>query len=129
MAIVALILDIGIKISELNALNIEDYDRNFSYLYVQKREVKINTDTKEKLDQYIDQDRTVVLETDSRHFPLFVTSAGKRLAVRSIQSILKNILPWETVNRQFQRKDCGRYQRRDIIRRQEMFRDSKSGLE
>ena len=89
MAIVALILDIGIKISELNALNIEDYDRNFSYLYVQKREVKINTDTKEKLDQYIDQDRTVVLETDSRHSPLFVTSAGKRLAVRSIQSILK----------------------------------------
>lgn len=89
MAIVALILDTGIKVSELNALNTEDYDRNFSQLYVQKREVKINTGTKEKLDQYIDQGRTAPAETDSRQSPLFVTSAGKRLAVRSIQSILK----------------------------------------
>lgn len=89
MAIVALILDIGIKVSELNALNIEDYDRDFSYLYVQKRRVKINTDTKEKLEQYIDQGRTVALETDRRQNPLFATSDGKRLAVRSIQSILK----------------------------------------
>lgn len=89
MAIVALILDTGIKISELNALNIEDYDRNFSQLYIQKREVKINKDAQEKLEQYIDQGRTVSKEADSRQSPLFVTSDGKRLAVRSIQSILK----------------------------------------
>lgn len=89
MAIVALILDTGIKVSELNALNTEDYDRNFSLLYVQKRAVKINVDTKKKLNQYIDQERIVVAEIDSRQSPLFVATDGKRLAVRSIQSILK----------------------------------------
>jgi integrase/recombinase XerC len=89
VAIVALILDTGIKVSELTALNAEDYDRKFSQIYVRKRELKINTDTKEKLDQYIDQGRTVTAESDSRQSPLFVTSDGKRLAVRSIQNILK----------------------------------------
>ena len=45
--------------------------------------------TKEKLEQYIDQGRTVLAGADNRQSPLFVTSNGKRLAVRSIQSILK----------------------------------------
>ena len=40
MAIVALILNTGIKASKLNVLNTEDYDRDFSLLYVQKGEVK-----------------------------------------------------------------------------------------
>lgn len=88
MAIVSLILNTGIRISELNALNIEDYDRNFAQLYIQKREVNINRDTKENLEQYIDQERAVLAEADGSS-PLFVTSDGKRLAVRSIQSILK----------------------------------------
>ena len=89
MAIVALILDTGIRISELNALNIDDYDRGFSQLYIQKRAIKVDKDTKEKLEQYIDQGRTVLAGADNRQSPLFVTSNGKRLAVRSIQSILK----------------------------------------
>ena len=89
IAIIALILDTGIKVSELNALNTEDYDRDLSQLFVQKREVKINTYTKEKLDQYIDQGRTITTETDSGQSPLFITSDGKRLVVRSIQSIIK----------------------------------------
>lgn len=89
ITIVALILDTGLKVSELNALNTEDYDRDFSILVVRNRVVKINTYTKEKLDQYIDQCRTITTETDSRQSPLFVTSDGKRLAVRSIQSIIK----------------------------------------
>ena len=87
MAMIALILDTGIKISEVNALNIEDFDRNFSEIYIQKRTIQIKKETKEKLEQYIDRSRAGSNVSDRRS-PLFVTSDGKRLAVRSIQRIL-----------------------------------------
>lgn len=35
----------------------EDYDRDNSLLYVRKRAVKIKKETKERLEQYLDQDR------------------------------------------------------------------------
>ena len=89
MAMIALILDTGIKISEVNALNIEDFDRDFSQIYIQKRTISLKKDTKEKLEQYIDHGRAVSLEADARTFPLFATFDGRRLAVRSIQRILK----------------------------------------
>ncbi|MDE7200666.1 MAG: tyrosine-type recombinase/integrase [Lachnospiraceae bacterium] len=88
MAMITLMLDTGIKISEVNALNIEDFDRNFSQIYVQKRAIKMKKETRERVEQYIDQSRVVSTDSD-RLSPLFVTSDGKRLAVRSIQRILK----------------------------------------
>lgn len=89
MAMIALILDTGIKISEVNALNIEDFDRNFSQIYIQKRTINLKKDTREKLEQYIDHGRAVQSGPDDRVSPLFVTSDGRRLAVRSIQRVLK----------------------------------------
>lgn len=89
MAMIALILDAGIRISEVNALNIEDFDRNFSQIYIQKRTINLKKDTSEKLEQYIDHGRTVPSGSDDRVSPLFVTSDGRRLAVRSIQRVLK----------------------------------------
>ena len=88
IAMISLILDTGIRISEVNELNMEDYDRNYLLLYVRKRAVKIKKETKERLEQYIDQDRARA-SGDGRLSPLFVTSDGSRLAVRSIQRILK----------------------------------------
>lgn len=87
-AIVTLILDTGIKISALNQLNIEDFDREYSLVYSQKRALKLKTETTEKLEQYLDQDRVNLSKTDSPS-PLFATADGRRLAVRSIQRILK----------------------------------------
>lgn len=89
MAMIALILDAGIRISEVNALNIEDFDRNFSQIYVQKRTINLKKETKEKLEQYIDHDRAAPSGHDDKVSPLFVTSDGRRLAVRSIQRVLK----------------------------------------
>jgi len=89
MAMIALILDAGIRISEVNALNIEDFDRNFSQIYIQKRTINLKKDTKEKLEQYIEHGRAVPSDPDDRVSPLFVTSDGRRLAVRSIQRVLK----------------------------------------
>lgn len=89
MAMIALILDAGIKISEVNALNIEDFDRNFSQIYIYKRTINLKKETKEKLEQYIDHGRGVSSESDEKILPLFVTSNGRRLAVRSIQRVLK----------------------------------------
>lgn len=88
MAMISLIFDTGIRISEVNELNMEDYDRDYSLLYVRKREVKIKKETRERLELYLDQDR-VMASDDGRFSPLFVTSDGSRLAVRSIQRILK----------------------------------------
>lgn len=89
MAMIALILDAGIRISEVNALDIEDFDRNFSQIYIQKRTISLKKETKEKLEQYIDHGRAVPSGPDDRVSPLFVTSDGRRLAVRSIQRVLK----------------------------------------
>lgn len=89
MAMIALILDAGIRISEVNALNIEDFDRNFSQIYVQKRTINLKKETKEKLEQYIDHGRAAPSGHDDKVSPLFVTSDGRRLAVRSIQRVLK----------------------------------------
>lgn len=89
IAMIALILDVGIKISEVNALNIEDFDRNFSQIYIQKRTINLKKETKEKLEQYIDHGRVVSSEHDDKVSPLFITSDGRRLAVRSIQRVLK----------------------------------------
>lgn len=87
-AIVTLILDTGIKISELNQLNIEDFDREYSLVYSQKRTLKLKKETREKLEQYLEQNRTNPAETGNPS-PLFATADGQRLAVRSIQRILK----------------------------------------
>ena len=87
-ALISLILDTGIKISEVNELNIENFDRNYSLVYTQKRAIKIKKETTERLEQYIDQYRVVSTE-NGRSSPLFVTADGSRLAVRSIQRILK----------------------------------------
>ncbi len=87
-ALISLILDTGIKISEVNELNIENFDRNYSLVYTQKRAIKIKKETTERLEQYIDQYRVVSIE-NGRSSPLFVTADGSRLAVRSIQRILK----------------------------------------
>ena len=71
IAMISLILDTGIRISEVNELNMEDYDRNYLLLYVRKRAVKIKKETKERLVQYIDQDRAMA-SGDGRLSPLFV---------------------------------------------------------
>lgn len=89
IAMIALILDTGIRISEVNALNIEDFDRNFSQIYIQKRTINLKKETREKLEQYIDHGRAVSSEPAGKVSPLFVTTDGRRLAVRSIQRILK----------------------------------------
>lgn len=88
IAMISLILDTGIKISEVNELNLENFDRDYSLVYIQKRAIRIKKETRERLEQYIDQDRADTLGAD-KALPLFVTSDGRRLAVRSIQRILK----------------------------------------
>lgn len=54
MAMISLILDTGIRISEVNELNMEDYDRDYSLLYVRKKGVKIKKETRERLELYLD---------------------------------------------------------------------------
>lgn len=129
MAMIALILDAGIRISEVNALNIEDFDRNFSQIYVQKRTINLKKETKEKLEQYIDHDRAAPSGHDDKVSPLFVTSDGRRLAVRSIQRVLKKYSSAGSGLQTISAEKLRRFLQQIFIRRPKICRSSRNGSE
>ena len=106
LAIIFLFLDTGLRISELQALNVSDVviyedliDDNKSECYVlavrKDRKNSLSTtkiyfsdESKEYIQDYLDS-RKGNGEVTSDNSPLFATTTGKRLSIREIQQMLK----------------------------------------
>lgn len=92
-AIILLLLDTGIRVSELHGINIEDVDfENSSVIIVRKggnvQTIYFSDETGMVLEQYIDvrKQKDVTLLSSE---PLFVTLKGARLGVRAIENLVK----------------------------------------
>lgn len=92
-ALVLLILDTGIRVSELHGLDIADIDLEDCSAIVYRKRNKIQTvyfsdETKELLEDYL-LERRIHSPTLTADEPLFSTLQGERLAVRSIEAMIK----------------------------------------
>ena len=106
LAIIFLFLDTGLRISELQALNVNDvviyedsFDPNKNECYVialRKGKKKSKTtskvyfsdESKEYIQDYLES-RQIQGEQFTENTPLFTTTAGERLSIREIQQMLK----------------------------------------
>lgn len=92
-ALISLFLGTGIRISELVGLDIEDVDFRDSSIHVYRKggksqKVFFSSDVEDALLSYLDYSREILLgEHDSS--ALFISQRGTRLAVRSVEAVLK----------------------------------------
>ncbi len=92
-ALLLLLLDTGIRVSELNQLNIEDVDLDDCSMVIVRKggdtaTVYFSDETRQALDNYIELRRSfdfALLGSD----PLFTTLKGSRLCVRAIEKMVK----------------------------------------
>lgn len=89
LAIVFLFLDTGLRISELQGLNIKDCDWTEHCVHVtrkggKKQKVYFSDEACEYIKDYITESRKNAIGDD----PLFISGRGDRIAVRSIQAML-----------------------------------------
>lgn len=93
VALVTLLLDTGIRVSELVGINIGDVDiDNCSVIVTRKggnhQTIYFSDDVKELINEYIDETR-VKNPALSMDDALFVTKKGERLGVRAVQKLVK----------------------------------------
>ncbi|SFC47551.1 tyrosine-type recombinase/integrase [Butyrivibrio sp. YAB3001] len=106
LAIVFLFLDTGLRISELQALNVNDViiyedlidpEKNECYVLALRKgkkksgttsKVYFSDESKEYITEYLDS-RKVLGEKFTENTPLFTTNTGDRLSIREIQQMLK----------------------------------------
>jgi integrase/recombinase XerD len=90
LAIVELMLQCGLRISEVANLKIQDIGENTlrvsAYESHQGREIPLNRAAKEAIDDYIEERGT------ARKDYLFITKTGRQLLVRNIRSIINRYL-------------------------------------
>ena len=92
MAIVALFLGTGIRVSELVGLNVEDVDfKNNSFVVTRKGGNRVilylNEEIKEYLTVYIKYRETLLLPKDEK--ALFISIQKTRLTTRAVENIIK----------------------------------------
>lgn len=90
-AIITLLLNTGIRVSELVGLDLEDVNVACGYIRVQRKKgiegtVYVNHDTMALLDDYIQNGRRAP-ETDLS--ALFISKNGSRITVRSVERLIK----------------------------------------
>lgn len=95
MAIVALFLGTGIRVSELVGLNVEDVDfKNNSFVVTRKGGNRVilylNEEIKEYLTVYIKYRETLLLPKDEK--ALFISIQKTRLTTRAVENIIKSTL-------------------------------------
>lgn len=92
-ALIILLLDTGMRVSELNGINIHDFDFDNCSVIVSRKGGNLQTiyfsdDTREILQEYLASQRTKFPELTGDS-PFFTTITGKRLSVRSIEVLVK----------------------------------------
>lgn len=92
-ALCTLLLDTGIRVSELRGINIEDLDLEKCSVIITRKGGKIQTvyfsdETTEKIQDYL-LERKNKEKNLSKKDPLFVTLKGERLSVRAIEVLVK----------------------------------------
>lgn len=93
IALITFLLDTGMRVSEVNSCDIKDIDFDICAVHIirkggNKQTIYFSDETRDLLQDYIDsrKNKNLTLTEDE---PLFVTSTGSRLAVRSIQDLMK----------------------------------------
>ena len=93
IALITLLLDTGIRVSELHGIDIGDFDFNECSVIVQRKGGNFQTvffsdDTRDRLIEYLDERKAKnidIIPTDA----FFVTLKGERLSVRAIEVLVK----------------------------------------
>lgn len=95
-AIVVLLLNTGIRVSELVGLNVEDVDieTDEPSIYVIRKgggadRVYLNKDAVEALKKYLELERNGYMTTDESLSALFLSNRSQRLTVRSVQKMVE----------------------------------------
>lgn len=92
-ALLLLLLDTGIRVSELNQINISDLDYDKCSVLITRKggniqHVYFSDETRDAIYEYINERR--IKEPNLSEFePLFVTLKGDRLCVRAIENLVK----------------------------------------
>lgn len=95
-AIIVLLLNTGIRISELVGLNIDDVDieSDEPSIYVIRKgggsdQVYLNSNTVEALSDYINLERDQYISADDNTTALFLSNRSRRFTVRSVQKMVE----------------------------------------
>ncbi len=92
LALIAMLLGTGIRVSECVGLNLEDIDFNYNGIKITRKGgnetiVYFSTEVEEILRAYIEERNTKECKTMDN--PLFLSMQGKRISVRSVQLLVK----------------------------------------
>lgn len=92
--IIAFLLETGVRISELTSIDIDDINFTAHKIKIIRKggneySIYISDKTEAALKEYITLYRKTYLSESSKEKALFITRRGKRMAVRSIQDMLK----------------------------------------
>ena len=93
IAIISIFLGTGIRVSELVGLDLNDVDFGDCSLYVTRKggkhhQVKFSSDVDDALIAYLDHSREKLLKGEE-HPALFISQRRGRIAVRSVEALLK----------------------------------------
>jgi len=93
IAIISIFLGTGIRVSELVGLDLNDIDFGDCSLYVTRKGGKhemvyFADDVEDALITYLDHSRNLLLK-GNEHPALFISQRGSRIAVRSVEALLK----------------------------------------
>ncbi|WP_069997629.1 tyrosine-type recombinase/integrase [Cellulosilyticum sp. I15G10I2] len=92
LAIIAMLLGTGIRVSECVGLNLEDIDFNYNGIKITRKGgnetiVYFSTEVEEILRDYIEERN--IKECKTVDHPLFLSMQGKRISVRTVQLLVK----------------------------------------
>lgn len=93
VTLITLLLDTGMRVSEVHGIDIKDLDLEDCSVYIvrkggNKQTIYFSDETATLIDEYIESRRVTCPNLGSEE-PLFVTLKGDRLAVRSIEYLVK----------------------------------------
>lgn len=93
VALITLLLDTGIRVSELHGINVEDIDFDQSSVLITRKGGNLQTiyfsdDTSGRLLEYLEE-RQIKEHESHISGPFFVTNQGNRLSVRAIEVLVK----------------------------------------
>ena len=93
IALITLLLDTGMRVSELHNIDIIDMDLEDCYVVVTRKGGNTQTiyfadSTRDAIEEYINERRKWDEQADGK-YPLFTTTKGERLSIRAIQVLVK----------------------------------------
>ena len=93
-ALITLLLDTGMRVSELHGIDIPDFDMEECSVIITRKGGNIQTlyfsdETRDIINDYIEERTSIEGEFYDPNGPLFVTKKGARLSVRAIEVLVK----------------------------------------